>query len=127
MSNQLTPPKAQQRQPITAAGMNELLRAVLRRIRGGSGIRVEQYGDGIVIHGGAGGRGSSGGLSIPWVTDLPPIPTDAETTLMVYWATSGEMSGASGDGQVWVASTGKDRWRPLEKYTSNGGVPPGGS
>jgi len=128
MSAPLGPDKARTGMPITAGNMNELLRAVLRRIRGGRGVTVNSYGDGIVIDAaGAGRAGADGGLAIPWVAELPPIPEEPETTLLVYWATSGEMSGGTGDGQIWATSTGKERWRPLERYTPNGGIPSDGS
>jgi len=120
MAEKLTPPKATPNTPITAAGMNELMRAVLRRIRGGFGVNVEQYGDGIVINARMTGRN---GMSIPWVTALPEIPTTPLTTVSVFWASDEQIEGATGDGQKWTASTGDDRWRPETKYTDLDGVP----
>jgi class 3 adenylate cyclase len=121
MSAPITPDKAVRGEAITANGMNELLRAVLRRIRGGRGVVVNTYGDGIVIE--TAGAGGVGGITIPWVTELPPIPVTAQTTAIVFWATADQLDGATGDGQAWIASTGQERWRRLEGYSNKSGVP----
>jgi len=121
MSAPITPDKAHPGGAITANAMNELLRAVLRRIRGGRGVTVNTFGDGIVID--AAGGGGVGGITIPWVTELPQIPTTPNTTVMVYWAKADEYTGATGDGQIWASSTGKTMWRPMERYTTLSGIP----
>ena len=121
MQNSAFPEYAQPNQPVTAATMNSLLRGVLARIKGGAGIRVQHTGETIILT--ATGAAQGAGMYIPWVPALPPIPTTPQTTQMVYWATSVEMDGGTGDGQVWMTTTGETKWRPLMRLTSSSGTP----
>jgi hypothetical protein len=101
---------------------NEQRRLTMMRIKAGPGIRIRYEGDSIVIYADL-PRPVGGGLVIPWVKELPDIPTNEQTTSIVYWATSTQIEGATGDGQLWTASTGDTRWYPLAKYTTEDGIP----
>jgi hypothetical protein len=109
-------------QPFASASLdNEQRRLTMMRIKAGPGIRIRYEGDAIVVS--ADVPRAVSGLSIPWVSTLPEIPTTAQTTRIVYWATSTQIEGATGDGQLWTASTGDTRWYPLAKYTTEDGIP----
>ncbi len=90
------------------------------RIKGGPGIRIRYEGDSVVISADL-PRSVGGGLVIPWVKELPEIPTNEQTTSIVYWATSTQIEGATGDGQLWTASTGDTRWYPMNRFTDKAG------
>lgn len=108
-------------QPFASASLdNEQRRLSMLRIKGGPGIRIRYESDSVVIS--ADVPPSTSGLSIPWVKELPAIPTTAQTTRIVFWATSTQIEGATGDGQLWTASTGDTRWYPLAKFTEEGGT-----
>ena len=110
-------------QPFASASLdNEQRRLSMMRIKGGPGIRIRHESDSVVISADL-PRPVGGGLVIPWVKKLPEIPTDGQTTRIVFWATSTQIEGATGDGQLWTASTGDTRWYPLAKYTKEDGVP----
>lgn len=109
-------------QPISARAENERHRLDLSRIAAGPGVRLTQSGDRLVISADAGRARGGGGLAIAWVTELPDIPTDEETTVIVFWATSTQKEGGTGDGQLWTASTGDTRWYPLYRFTDEGGT-----
>lgn len=66
--------------------------------------------------------GGVGGDRCPIVKTLPAIPSKGRSR--VYWATSVELSGATGDGQVWEAHANQARWYPQDKPTNKGGAPP---
>lgn len=113
-----------QGQALDARFFDRLASWVLTRIEAGTGIRLTRMNGKIVINvtavGGARGGGDS---AIPWVKELPPIPTSAKTTMTVFWAGSDRMEDGTGDNQKWTASTGDDRWRPETKVTTLSGEP----
>lgn len=87
-----------------------------------------------VPHGGAGdiNRGMYARIDGEWhyigaieVTHLPPIPDYGMRD--VYWISSEDNSSATGDGQIWRAYAGQDRWYPTQKFTSLSGIPVSGA
>jgi hypothetical protein len=62
-----------------------------------------------------------GGLQIPIVATLPPIP--ASGVQMVLWGTSSMITDGTGDGKVWIASQSDTEWQPLYYFTDLSGAP----
>lgn len=58
-----------------------------------------------------------GGISIPIVKDLPPIP---DAPGFVYWT---EEDGGNGDNQVWQSGPGRQDWIPISGFSLLSGVP----
>jgi len=84
---------------------------------------VSRIGDNVVYRGG-GGRGGGGDSSadawkIEEVNTLPPIPTKGWKR--VYWRTPAQ--GGTGDGQMWEAYAGYERWAPCNFLTDKEGRP----
>lgn len=104
---------------------DRLARWVLTRIESGIGIRITPANGKIIINATSQpvARGAGGGMSCPWVTELPEIPTEPETTRFVFWAGSDRKNGGTGDNGVWCASTGDSRWYPISRYTDEDGIP----
>jgi hypothetical protein len=92
---------------------------------------VSRIGDNVLYRGGAsgGGGGSGGGgstvinidgsFNIEEVNTLPPIPTKGWKR--VYWRTPAQ--GGTGDGQMWEAYAGYERWAPCNFLTDKEGRP----
>jgi hypothetical protein len=60
------------------------------------------------------------GESPELVAALPEIPTDGSSRV-VRWGTEDDISGGTGDGQLWETWDGADRWYPRNMYTDLSG------
>lgn len=108
---------------LTEGFFNDFMQWIFDIVQAGKGIRLEKGNGKIIISSDAvgGAVGGSAGV-IPWVATLPAIPT-GNSTQMVFWAKSTQITGGTGDGQIWVASTGHTAWKRIEGYSTLSGVP----
>lgn len=82
---------------------------------------VSRVGDNVLYRGGRGGGGGGGStaITIEEVNTLPPIPTKGWKR--VYWRSPAQ--GGTGDGQLWEAYAGYERWAPCNFLTDKQGIP----
>ena len=99
--------------------LNDMPRRAMESMCSTSTTRVNRMGDNVTIKStGGDGDGVASGLRIAKVLVLPPIPTSGAR--LVFWTSEGT---GTGDDQIWVAYAGQTAYTPMQKNTTNSGVP----